>query len=410
MGMADDAPTTSLWGGLRILQPRRVSGWAFAPRLPEEHLRIELRIDGAVVATEVACQNAAYLAQSGVCAADHGFSIATEERLPVEAPERIEVTAIGSTGERLRLALPDAGVGTRLREQRAVAPITWPAPAYQARPVFVLGAHRSGTSVVGRGLRKSGRYGGYGEGHLLPLLPALIATVRAYYEAEAKAAAAGQFTQLASVSAGVVEEGLASVFGTVAQAQFPAGDWMDKTPGAAMIRAAPLLAQLWPGAKFVFVQRRAIENVASRLRKFPQIAFETHCAEWRDAMAASRDARLRLGEAAITIDWIDLVQVPEKVMAILAPFAGLDLAQAERMLRVLRQDRPQQSCEAFGQVLSLADVPWVAPQRASFILLCGEEMQQAGYTLEVGYRSSSGVPRKGTFIYNESTSSGEIEL
>jgi hypothetical protein len=134
MSMADDAPTTSLWGGLRILQPRRVSGWAFAPRLPKEHLRIELRIDGAVVATEVASQAAAYLAQSGICPADHGFSIATEQRLPVEAPERIEVTAIGSTGERLRLALPDASVGARLREQRAAAPITWPlivpAPAW----------------------------------------------------------------------------------------------------------------------------------------------------------------------------------------------------------------------------------------------------------------------------------------
>jgi hypothetical protein len=385
MSMADDAPTTSLWGGLRILQPRRVSGWAFAPRLPKEHLRIELRIDGAVVATEVASQAAAYLAQSGICPADHGFSIATEQRLPVEAPERIEVTAIGSTGERLRLALPDASVGARLREQRAAPPITWPPPNRQRRPVFVLGAHRSGTSVVGRGLRKSGRYSGYGEGHLLPLLPALIATVRAYYEAEAKAAAVGQFTQLASVPAAAVEEGLAFLFRTIAQTQFPAGDWMDKTPGAAMIHAAPLLAQLWPGARFIFVQRRAIENVASRLRKFPQIEFEAHCAAWRDAMAASRDARLWLGEAAITIDWIDLVRAPDQVMSLLAPFAGLDTAQAERMLLVLRQDRPQQTSEAFGQVLSVAAVAWPPHDEARFEELCGGELEQAGYTRESDY-------------------------
>jgi hypothetical protein len=244
----------------------------------------------------------------------------------------------------------------------------------------------------------------------LPLLPALIGTVRAYYDAEAKAAAGGQFTQLASVSAAVVEEGLAYLFGAIAQAQFPAGDWVDKTPGGAMIRAVPLCAQLWPGARFIFVQRRAIENVASRLRKFPQIEFEAHCADWRDAMAASRDARMRLGEAAMTIDWIDMVQAPDQVMAVLAPFAGLDVAQAERMIQVLRQDRPQQTSEAFGQVLSLADLPWKAQQKASFTILCGEEMRQAGYTLEVGYRSGTGVPWKGTFIYNESTSSGEMEL
>lgn len=47
--------------------------------------------------------------------------------------------------------------------------------------------------------------------------------------------------------------------------------WVDKTPDPRMIKCVPRLKRAWPNAKFIFVKRRGIENLESRIKKFPYV-------------------------------------------------------------------------------------------------------------------------------------------
>jgi hypothetical protein len=58
--------------------------------------------------------------------------------------------------------------------------------------------------------------------------------------------------------------------------------WCDKTPGADAVRAAPYIAALMPQARFIHIVRNGLDNVASRMHKFPGIPFNTHCAQWAE--------------------------------------------------------------------------------------------------------------------------------
>ena len=138
-------------------------------------------------------------------------------------------------------------------------------------PVFVLGPARSGTSAMALGLLDSGRYSGYGEGHLLPLAHDLLATADTYYRRYAEA---GADTLLGRVPIAAFQSLIRRSFVQLARDVFPTRFWLDKTPTVAMVHAAPLMKELWPNARFIFMKRRVIENVLSRLRKFPG---ETTC-------------------------------------------------------------------------------------------------------------------------------------
>lgn len=376
---------SAIWGGLRWVQAQRISGWAFAPHRPREHLHVEVRLDGALIATARADQPLPYLESSGICPADHGFTIETGLRLPTDAPDRLEVTAVALAGTRLRLSLPSPADRKSAKPARKPG-LRFVAADHRARPVFVLGAKRSGTSVLGRALRHTGRYAGHGEGHLLPLLAILRAQVRGWYEDHALTAAQGQFTMLAGTPERLLQDGLDSVFLRLARAAFPDADWMEKTPGAEAIHAAPLYRSLWPEARFVLMRRRGIENVASALRKFPETPFDRHCAAWTASMQAWADRRPDFGPAAIDIDQIDLARHQDAVATRLGAFLDLHPAQTALLRNALRTERPQQTAEDPAAILALAATGWTRAETDTFQALCGPTMDQFLYTDDATYR------------------------
>ena len=90
--------------------------------------------------------------------------------------------------------------------------------------------------------------------------------------------------------------------------------WFDKSGHAEMIPAIPILRRLWPDSVYIFCKRRAIENVASRLKKFPAHDFERHCAGWAKTMAAWRGVRPELPpEIYLEVDQQDLIRDTEAI-------------------------------------------------------------------------------------------------
>jgi len=254
-------------------------------------------------------------------------------------------------------------------------------------PVFIVGSPRSGTSILVSALHAAG-YGGYYEGHLLSLIRIIERDVDRHFDSF--------YTQASKVLISRVDRAalkgqLAGIVAAEAARHQPDGPWVDKTGGLEMIESIPTLSHIFPTGRFVFAQRRAIENIVSRMVKFPRHAFDYHCASWAKIMAGWRLLRQAHPElACIEIDQRDISADPATVAERLGDFLLLDQAGRAALLQTFMSRRPQQTQPGSAdRVLSLADTGWTAAQKTVFHLHCESEMHAAGYTMDDTYRMTT---------------------
>jgi hypothetical protein len=249
-------------------------------------------------------------------------------------------------------------------------------------PVFIVGSPRSGTSALIDAFFAAG-YHGYREGHLLSLLRHADQLVDRHFRIFAH----GNKQELISnADPAALKAGMFAVLRNMMEGLNPVAPWVDKTGGPEMILAAPIIKQLWPAARFVFARRRAIENIVSRLKKFPQHNFDYHCRDWSATMAAWRSVREGLGDAAIEIDQHDLIADPHHQAERLGEFLTITPALRQRMAQSLLNNRPQQTAPGTAsRSLTLAALDWTAQQRSVFAQFCGVEMRAFGYSEDETY-------------------------
>lgn len=344
-------------------------------------VRVEATLDEVVVASGLA-DLAANFVPGDAAGEARGFLLILPEGLDEGLRARLIFVARDAAGARFQLSRPEAageawlggGLGLRFVAVDRIS-----------RPVFVMGAHRSATSAMGRALRRSGHYAGHGEGHVLPLLARLREEVATYYQAAEKFAAAGQFTMLAETPETLMMDGLSALFVRLGRAHFPGGAWMEKTPGAASLLAAPMYRRIWPEARFMVMQRRGIENLVSARLKFPERDFGALCVDWAAAILAARSVLPELGAAARVVEQLDLARDPTRVGAEVAEFLNLDADAAARLGAALRDEQPQRSTPEMGRVLSLTETGWTADEVALFRARCGAAMAAAGYSFDKEY-------------------------
>jgi hypothetical protein len=176
------------------------------------------------------------------------------------------------------------------------------------------------------------------------------------------------------------------VFRTQVEAHHPVSPWLDKTGNPDMIEAIPIVLKLWPGAVFVYAKRRALENIVSRLVKFPQHDFEYHCRDWSRNMAAWRGLRASIGARAIEIDQQEIAQAPEFTAARLTNFIHATGPMRIELRRAFIHRRPQQtSPESATRIFDLDTIGWSPAQKDVFLGICGEEMRQFNYATDRRY-------------------------
>jgi hypothetical protein len=161
--------------------------------------------------------------------------------------------------------------------------------------------------------------------------------------------------------------------------------WCDKTPTPQMIASVPIVAKAWPKSRFIFMKRRGLENVRSRLRKFSQSTFFGHCWQWALIMSEWRSVRETVPDRFIEIDQRSLLLDAGSTAARVGRLLDLDAAEIQAFRAVLGRVRPEATGPPEAIVSDLSELGWSSEQIEIFQRVCGTEMDAYGYTYDAQY-------------------------
>jgi Sulfotransferase family len=182
-------------------------------------------------------------------------------------------------------------------------------------PVFILGSPRSGTSTLHFVLKTAFGFEGDTEGHVTNLLYKLMMTIGEHFSDYGGFGPKGSST--------LSNLGKDSIINSVASTLLSnrGSLWCDKTPGADAIRCAPYVSAMMPQARFIHIIRNGLDNVASRMNKFPGVPFNTHCAQWAEDAGSWLAARKVLSPSSfLELSFDDLRSPPDMLIQKLEDF------------------------------------------------------------------------------------------
>jgi hypothetical protein len=380
-----------LRGFLENVDRFQAQGWAFDEALPDNHVVVEIQLDGSLLGTVTANRYRPDLEQACVGRGDHSFVFNFAQPIAAEHLEKVSARVVQ---EQNNFALSRALSGAE-RQRKASTQSSQLSFPDQARddthnPVFVLGSVRSGTSAVGQALISVTRYRGYGEGHLLDLLADFLEVLDKFYDVKRSHWDNDRqsSTLIRQVPIGFFQDGINNLFVQVARSVFPQCHWVDKTPTMKMVRIAPALRQIWPNSKFIFMKRRAFENLMSRARKFADRDFARNCAEWAEVLRIWSTIKEQLRGCTLELDQYFMAQHPDRAAAGIAELLGLDMGETGRLAETLGRDYPERTSEVFSQVCDPSQLGWSAEQWKIFAEMCGNELAAYGYSRSESYYAS----------------------
>jgi Sulfotransferase family len=362
-------------------------GWAYDSDRPNAHVAIDIYCGERHLGSTIANIYRPDLAHGRIGEGDHAFLF----HYPTEL-EQGDLTAVvaRARSERDPLSvreLPRFFANRPSNDVRAAPGV--PVSTYHDDtqfPVFVLGAPRSGTSAVAQALMASTQYVGHYEGQVLDLLTPMLHTLRRFYESKSDDIILPErLTMIKKIPEEYFTSGISALFADAVRGLFPTGRWCDKTPTTDMIWAAPHLARIWPNAKFVFLKRRGLENLLSRMRKFRDVPFEGQCLYWTACMEAWRAVRDNLTGRALELDQHFLARHQEQSAAAIGKILALAPEQVNALAVMLSKHRPERTSADVLDISDLSSVPWDTAQRAIFDRVCGPTMAAYGYSFDKDY-------------------------
>lgn len=247
-------------------------------------------------------------------------------------------------------------------------------------PIFVLGSGRSGTSILTAALRSGAGIPGFGEGHFLPLLTFLVRELDRYFRGK-ETLRENEQHMISHIKQRDVENEIIAVFKKRCEGFHHDGVWLDKTPTAAMIKAVPHLNRAWPEARYIFAKRRGIENIISRLKKFPHVEFEGHCKQWADCMKSWLEVKELIVDYSIEVDQRDIALHPEETAMRVGELLALSREKVVKISNTFSQKRPQSTgSEESEKAMEITETGWTSEQIEIFRKHCGEVSAVFGYT------------------------------
>ncbi len=149
------------------------------------------------------------------------------------------------------------------------------------------------------------------------------------------------------------------------------------------------LQVLYPSAKFIYIVRNGIDVVQSR-RKFPAFrdgSFESHCEFWRHS--AEKFSYLLDANYAVSVRQEDLLHDPDAVFRRIFAYLGIDnhpnsLDYVANTLVHSREDETTHENIDVKERLTAREPSyssWTKAQIETFKAICSDEMQKLGYDI-----------------------------
>jgi hypothetical protein len=256
------------------------------------------------------------------------------------------------------------------------------------RPVFVLGAARSGTSAMAKALLQGAGFFGWHEGHLFSYLPAMLRAVRVMWELFRIFQGTAPIELYAFGKMDVYElinQIVSSHNKLYTDAMLSAGKerWLDKTPSLLAVMAVPLLNHIYPGASFIYMHRHPIKLALSRAKKFPDQTPEMALLDWIITMRSWSAVRESLGPSSyLEVEQAELTTGRQAVASQLAKLLDLNEHQSAAVGSYLQHERPEStgSSQDADEIL-LEDVDWAPVLKHFCLTLCEDTARQWGYRL-----------------------------
>ncbi|WP_118134215.1 sulfotransferase [Oceanicella sp. SM1341] len=244
------------------------------------------------------------------------------------------------------------------------------------RKVFILGAHRSGTSKLASYFSEVLGFRGWAEGHIYRLVPHLMQGNRAIQKTIPENA-----FEINRIGKRTIIDHLVRSLDALISEHHEHQDYYDKTPGFQMLDAAPVIHRVLPEARFIHVRRNGIDNVASNLRNWERRGFKDACGMWKSALDAWFRVQERIADRTCEIEMDDLKTGSWRIHQEICAHLGLENRWSrEEIEAYFGQGSPTSTVPLAPRAeTTLEAMDWTPEQKALFIETCGENMRRCGY-------------------------------
>jgi len=256
--------------------------------------------------------------------------------------------------------------------------------------LLIVGSPRSGTSALGKACRKALKAEAHGESHVIEGVSKALKDTEIFFEDSITAGINGNLVN--SVPKTVLLAEHLNMLRNIYKLYYGDIIHLDKTPGIPMLHSLPFAFMAWPNAKVIFCKRRAMENIQSRLIKFPKVNFFQHAKQWKQSFITWRQSRQKITQLLKRNDWFvevdqyDMAVSAEKVCIELGKFLRLTKSEEKRLLLQLSStDRPEQTSTLTLKAKSLQDFNWSESQLDELRKCCDKEMIMQNYSYSDTY-------------------------
>ncbi|MEM9049028.1 MAG: sulfotransferase [Pseudomonadota bacterium] len=245
------------------------------------------------------------------------------------------------------------------------------------RKVFIIGAHRSGTSKLASYFSEVLGFSGHAEGHVYRLLSHLkngrTDIVRTIPE---------NAYEVNRVGFDRIFRRLTRALDALIAEHHHHQDYFDKTPGYRMIDAAPVIHRHIPEARFIHLHRNGIDNVRSNLRLWPDRHFDDACKMWASSIRTFFNVQDQIADRLLALEMQDLIARPWEVHCRILAHLALEHPVAEADVAAYFASGSTTSTTALDTTAAqprLDQQGWTAAEQETFLRICGEAMDRLGY-------------------------------
>lgn len=255
----------------------------------------------------------------------------------------------------------------------------------KSTPIFILGPHRSGTSHLRKSISGALNIPSFTEGYIWPVLTGANQSMDHVLNGilGGEDNEVGKNFTIKQFGRKTILERLSIALDKLHQEKLGTSQWLDKTPGEEMIRSLPIIADYYPEARFIFMQRNGIDNVLSRARRFRRQPFDKHCKDWAASVISWQQLKSQLSkDYFLEIDQRHMAEDPAKLADRLAIF--LEIADQDKIAKLVEllsgqtENTSERSLDASVR-LFLEDSGWEETKVFDFLFYCYAAMKKMQY-------------------------------